>query len=126
MESFKNIPITDTRACLLAALRAIKDPDAAKAFEHNFKSLERLWETLSPDPCLYPHRDVYNWLCSIYIAWRRRQQGAAIKGTHEELSTKTREMINQNTTFMDTALALPTFKIDKDYIAKSFGVHRHP
>lgn len=118
MESFKGITIADTRECLLSALRAIKDPDAAKMFEHNFKSLERLWEAVSPDPCLYPHRYVYNWLCSIYIAHRRRQRGAAKRDTFGELSAKTRELIEQNTTFMDLANALPVFKIDKDYVAK--------
>ena len=38
-------------------------------------SLERLWEAVSPDPCLYPHRHQYNWLCGIYVAHRRRQRG---------------------------------------------------
>jgi type I restriction enzyme R subunit len=118
VESFKGIAIADTRECLLAALRAIKDPDAAKLFEHNFKSLERLWEAVSPDPCLYPHRYVYNWLCSIYIAHRRRQNGSAKRDTFGELSAKTRELIEANTTFMDVADALPVFKIDKDYVAK--------
>lgn len=118
MESFKDITIADTRECLLAALRAIKDPDASKIFEHNFKSLERLWEAVSPDPCLYVHRYVYKWLCGIYIAHRRRQRCADKKGTYGELSAKTRELIEENTTFMDMALALPVFKIDKDYIAK--------
>lgn len=118
MESFKDITIADTRECLLAALRAIKDPDAAKIFEHNFKSLERLWEAVSPDPCLYEYRHVYNWLCSIYIAYRRRKLGASKQGTYGELSAKTRELIEQNTTFMDTALSLPVFKIDKDYVTK--------
>jgi type I restriction enzyme R subunit len=118
MESFKGITIADTHECLLSALRAIKDPDAAKIFEHNFKSLERLWEAVSPDPCLYPHRYVYNWLCSIYIAHRRRQRGAAKRDTFGELSAKTRELIEQNTTFMDLANALPVFKIDKDYVTK--------
>lgn len=118
MESFKGITIADTRECLLAALRAIKDPDAAKIFEHNFKSLERLWEAVSPDPILYEHRYVYNWLCSVYIAHRRRQRGAAQRGTFGELSAKTRELIEQNTTFMDLVDSLPVFKIDKDYVAK--------
>lgn len=118
MASFKGITIADTRECLLAALRAIKDPDAAKIFEHNFKSTERLWEAVSPDPCLYEHRYVYNWLCSIYIAHRRRQRGASNKGTYGELSAKTRELIEENTTFMDLAESLPVFKIDKDYVAK--------
>ena len=116
MESFKGIIIADTRECLLSALRAIKDPDAAKVFEHNFKSLERLWEALSPDPCLYEHRFTYNWLCSIYIAHRRRQRGAANKATYGELSVKTRKLIEKNTTFMDKAESLPIFKIDKDYV----------
>jgi type I restriction enzyme R subunit len=118
MESFKGITIADTRECLLAALRAIKDPDAAKIFEHNFKSLERLWEAVSPDPVLYEHRYTYNWLCSIYIAHRRRQRGAASRDTFGELSAKTRELIEQNTTFMEIADSLPVFKIDKDYVTK--------
>ena len=63
MELFEGITIEDTRECLLAALRRLRDPDAAKNFEHNFKSLERLWEAVAPDPCLYPHRYQYNWLC---------------------------------------------------------------
>ena len=118
LESFKGVTIADTRECLLSALRAIKDPDAAKLFEHNFKSLERLWEAVSPDPCLYEHRYIYNWLCSIYIAHRRRQRGAGKRDTFGELSAKTRELIEENTTFMDLANALPVFKIDKDYITK--------
>ena len=76
MEMFKGIEIEDTRECLLAALRRLRDPEAAKNFEHNFKSLERLWEAVAPDPCLYPHRYHYNWLCGIYVAHRRRQRGS--------------------------------------------------
>lgn len=118
MESFKGITIADTRECLLAALRAIKDPEVAQTFEHNFKSLERLWEAVSPDPCLYEHRYTYNWLCSIYVAHRRRQRGTGKKDTFGELSAKTRQLIEENTTFMDVAQSLPVFKIDKDYVAK--------
>jgi type I restriction enzyme R subunit len=118
MESFKDITIIDTRECLLTALRAIKDPDAAKIFEHNFKSLERLWEAVSPDPVLYEHRYTYNWLCSVYIAHRRRQKGASKQDTYGELSAKTRALIEENTAFMDLADSLPVFKIDKDYVTK--------
>lgn len=118
MESFKDITIADTRDCLLAALRAIKDPDAAKIFEHNFKSLERLWEAVSPDPCLYEHRHVYNWLCGVYIAHRRRQRGVGQRDTYGELSAKTRQLVEENTAFIDLADSLPVFKIDKDYVTK--------
>lgn len=116
MGSFKGITITDTRECLLAALRCLRDPSAAKMFEHNFKSLERLWEAVSPDACLYPHTTEYNWLCSIYVAWRRRQRGS--RNTYGELAAKTRELIQQNTTFLKIAEELPVFRIDENYVAK--------
>ncbi len=116
LELFKDITIADTRDCLLAALRRLRDPDAAKNFEHNFRSLERLWEAVSPDPCLYPHRHEYNWLCSIYVAYRRRLRGS--RDTHGELAAKTRQLIQDNTTFMDLAESLPVFKIDADYVSK--------
>jgi type I restriction enzyme R subunit len=115
-ELFDGIAIEDTRACLLAALRRLRDPDAAKGFEHNFKSLERLWEAVAPDPCLYPHRHEYNWLCGIYIAHRRRQRGS--RDTYGELSAKTRQLIQENTTFVEIAESLPVFKIDADYVTK--------
>jgi len=116
MELFEGITIADTRECLLAALRRLRDPDAAKNFEHNFKSLERLWEAVAPDPCLYPHRHEYNWLCGIYVAHRRRQRGG--QDTYGELSAKTRQLIQENTTFLNIAESLPVFKIDKDYVTK--------
>jgi type I restriction enzyme R subunit len=116
MDLFDGITIADTRECLLAALRRLRDPDAAKNFEHNFRSLERLWEAVAPDPCLYPHRHQYNWLCGIYVAHRRRQRGS--KDTYGELSAKTRQLIQENTTFLDMAESLPVFKIDKDYVTK--------
>jgi type I restriction enzyme R subunit len=116
MELFQGIQIADTRECLLSALRRLSDPDAAQNFEHNFQSLERLWEAVAPDPCLYEYRYTYNWLCSIYIAYRRRQRGS--QSTYGELSVKTRQLIEENTTFVALAEALPVYKIDQDYITR--------
>ncbi|MDP9237587.1 MAG: hypothetical protein M3P30_09375 [Chloroflexota bacterium] len=116
MELFRGITIVDTRDCLLAALRRLRDPDAAKSFEHNFKSLERLWEAVAPDPSLYPYRFEYTWLCGIYVAHRRRQRGS--RDTYGELSAKTRKLIQENTTFVVIAESLPVFKIDQDYVTK--------
>jgi type I restriction enzyme, R subunit len=116
MEIFAGITRADTRECLLATLRRLRDPEIAKNFEHNFRSLERLWEAIAPDPCLYPHRHGYNWLCGIYVAHRRRQRGS--KNTYGELSAKTRQLIQENTAFVDIAESLPVFKIDKDYVTK--------
>ena len=109
METFDGITIEDTRECLLSALRRLRDSEAAKNFEQNFRSLERLWEAVSPDPCLYPHRLQYNWLCGIYIAYRRRQRGS--RDTYGELSAKTKVLIEENTTFVEMAQSLPVLKI---------------
>lgn len=116
METFQGVTIADTRECLLAALRKLSTAEAAKAFEQNFKSLERLWEAVAPDPCLYPHRHQYRWLCGIYIAHRRRKRGS--KDTYGELSFKTQQLIRENTTFVDLAESLPVFKIGTDYVTK--------
>ena len=116
LELFDGITIADTRDCLLAALRRVRDPEAAKSFEQSFRSLERLWEAVAPDPCLYPHRHQYNWLCGIYVAHRRRQRGS--QHTYGELSAKTRQLIQENTAFVDIAEALPIFKIDKHYVTR--------
>ena len=116
MATFEGIAIEDTRECLLTALRQLREPEAAKNFEQNFRSLERLWEAVSPDPCLYPHRIEYNWLCGIYVAHRRRQRGST--ATYGELSAKTKELIEENTTFVEMAESLPVLKIDQDYAGK--------
>jgi type I restriction enzyme, R subunit len=115
LEPFDGIPLDDTRTSFLAALRRLADPETAKTWESNFKSLERLYEAIAPDPCLYEHRYTYSWLCGIYVAHRRRQAGD--KGTYGELAAKTRELIQQNTTFTETANALPVYKIDADTIS---------
>lgn len=116
IEPFGGISINATRDCYLAALRRLRDPETAKGFERNFKSLERLWEAVSPDPSLYPYRHDYSWLCGIYVAYRRRQRGAT--RTYGELAAKTRELIEQHTEFLDVAEDLPVFKIDADYPKK--------
>ena len=113
METFDGIAIADTRECLLSALRRLREREAAKTFEQNFRSLERLWEAVSPDPCLYPHRFRYNWLCGIYVAHRRRQRGS--RNTYGELSAKTKALIEENTSFVEMAQSLPVLKIDQDY-----------
>ena len=88
----------------------------ASEFETQFKRMETLWESLSPDECLYDFRHDYTWLTSIYIAHRRRNRRAL--ATHEELSVKTRELIQQHTEFMEIAEQVPVYKIDANYLTK--------
>ena len=116
MKFFTGIKIEDTRDCLLASLRRLADPNTALEFETQFKRTEVLWEAISPDECLYPHRFRYTWLSSIYVAHKRRKRRSP--HTREELAAKTRELIQQNSTFMDIAEDVPTYKIGADYLTK--------
>lgn len=116
MVFFKGIKIEDTRDCLLASLRRLADQQAAQEFETQFKRTEVLWEAISPDECLYQHRFQYAWLCSIYVAHKRRKRRSP--ATREELAAKTRELIQQNTAFMDIAEDVPAYKIGADYLTK--------
>lgn len=109
MEPFTGIDSSPTRTNYLAALRRLREPEVAKSFEQNFKSLERLWEAVSPDPALYPHRHDYSWLCATFVAHRRR---AGATSTYGELAAKTRKLIEEHTEFIEVAEALPVFRID--------------
>jgi type I restriction enzyme, R subunit len=114
---FEGVGRQATRANYLAALRRLSDPDAAKAFEQDFRSLERLWEALAPDTSLYDHRHDYSWLCSVFVAYRRRKSGPT--DTYGELAAKTRRLIEQHTEFFETAEELPVFRIDGDYVEEA-------
>jgi len=116
MAPFFGIKIEDTRDCLVAALRRLADPKTGQDFEAQFKRTQALWEALSPDEYLYTYRHEYTWLCSMYIAHRRRNRRA--KASFEELSAKTRELIQQNTTFMEIAEEVPIYRIDADYLTR--------
>lgn len=77
----------------------------ASDFEHNFKSLERLWAAISPDPCLYL-ADTNTTGFAEYMS----PGGAAKRGgrdTYGELAAKTRQVIQENTTFVQIAESLP-------------------
>ena len=113
---FDGITRDSSRGVLLASLARLRDPDAARGFESSFKSLETLWEAVSPDPILYDLGRDFAWLSGVYVAHRRRQNGPVV--THEELAAKTRELIRENTTFVAEAEALPVYKIDAEYLTK--------
>jgi type I restriction enzyme R subunit len=114
MKFFEGIAIEDTRDCLLACLRRLAEEQTAREFEAQFKRTEVLWEAIAPDECLYPHRKSYAFLCTMYIAHRRRNR--RVQATHEELAAKTRQLIHDHIDVLDIAENLPVYKIDANYL----------
>src|SRR5262249_33178226 len=94
LKFFEGIRIEDTRDCLLACLRGRAEGQTAHELEAQFKRTEVLWEAVAPDECLSPHRKDYAFLCTMYIAHRRRNR--RVQATHEELAAKTRQLIREH------------------------------
>lgn len=117
LEHVAGIKLADTKDCLQACRTRLKDEAAWKAFKDDFRYLETLWEALAPDECLYPHRKDYSALCAVYVGCRRRND--RVEGTFEELGAKTRKLIRDNATFQEVVTAVPVYKIDADYLAKT-------
>lgn len=116
-EHIAGIALDDTKGCLTACRTQLQSEEAWKAFKDDFRHLETLWEALSPDECLYPHRKEYAALCAVYVGCRRRKD--RIDNTFEELGAKTRKLIRDNATFAEVMTATPVYKIDADYLAKA-------
>jgi type I restriction enzyme R subunit len=116
MAFFNGLKIEDTRDCLFEALRRIADFQRAEQFESQFKRTQVLWEALAPDECLYSHRREYAWLCGIYVAHRRRNRRRP--SVREDLAVKTRQLIQEHTTFMEIAEDVPVYRIDENYLLK--------
>ncbi|WP_420459090.1 type I restriction endonuclease subunit R [Neolewinella sp.] len=51
---------------LEAAQEAIKGDEKKDAFAADYKKLNKLWESLSPDPILTQYEDDYRWLSQVY------------------------------------------------------------
>jgi len=113
---FHGIARDGSRDSLFACLRRLLDPESALQFETQFKRTQVLWEAISPDESLYSYRHDYTWLCNIYIAHLRRNRRERV--SFEELSAKTRELIQQYTEFKDISDIVPVYRIDDNYLTQ--------
>lgn len=79
---------------LIQAQAALADDTVKDAFGSAYSVVSQLWEALSPDPMLKPHRDDYKWLTDVYESVRP----ADITGrlVWHALGAKTIELINEN------------------------------
>lgn len=113
---FHGIRRDGSRESLFACLRRLVNPEIALQFEAQFKRTQVLWEAISPDECLYPYRHDYAWICSVYIAHRRRNRREQV--SYEALAAKTREMIQKYTEFKGIVEMVPVYRIDDKYLTQ--------
>jgi len=79
---------------LLEAQQCLPDNTTRDKFAAEYSVLARIWEALSPDPCLSPYESEFKWLTQIYESVKP-VSGAGRLLWHR-LGAKTIELINQN------------------------------
>jgi type I restriction enzyme R subunit len=88
-------------------------------FEHGYRSLSQLWETLHPDAFLVEYELNYLWLSRIWIyyvnSFYPKAQGFE---TDPADGAKTRELIRQHVDVEQLKRDLPTYVLDADYLTK--------
>ncbi len=79
---------------LIAAQECVPDNERRDAFAADYSVLARLWEALSPDPCLQPYIAEYRWLTEVYESIKPPSGHGKL--LWHALGAKTIELIHQN------------------------------
>ena len=79
---------------LIAAQECVPDNERRDAFAADYSVLARLWEALSPDPCLQPYVAEYRWLTEVYESIKPPSGHGKL--LWHALGAKTIELIHQN------------------------------
>lgn len=79
---------------LMAAQQCLPDNDTRDKFAAEYSLLSRIWEALSPDPCLTPYEVDYKWLTNVYESVKPPSGNGKL--LWHALGAKTVDLIHQN------------------------------
>ena len=79
---------------LMAAQQCLPDNATRDKFAAEYSILGRIWEALSPDPCLTPYEKDFRWLTQVYESVKPVSGNGKL--VWHRLGAKTIELINQN------------------------------
>jgi type I restriction enzyme R subunit len=79
---------------LIAAQDCLPDNDTRDKFAAEYSVLSRLWEALSPDPCLGPYETDYKWLAQVYESVKPPSGNGKL--LWHALGAKTIELVHEN------------------------------
>jgi type I restriction enzyme R subunit len=79
---------------LMAAQQCLPNNEVRDKFAAAYSVLARIWEALSPDPCLAPYETDYRWLTMVYESVKPPSGNGKL--LWHALGAKTVELINQN------------------------------
>ncbi|MCB9689723.1 MAG: type I restriction endonuclease subunit R [Alphaproteobacteria bacterium] len=99
---------------LMAAQDCLPDNDVRDRFAGEFSVLAKLWEAISPDPCLQEHEVDYRWLSQVYTSVQ--PTSGTGKLIWHALGAKTIELIHQNVHVDAVRDDLETLVLDADLL----------
>lgn len=79
---------------LIEAQNCLPDNDTRDRLAAEFSALSRLWEALSPDPCLKPYEKDYRWLSQVYESVKPPSGNGKL--LWHALGAKTIELVHEN------------------------------
>lgn len=95
---------------LMAAQERLPNNETRDKFAAEYSVLARIWEALSPDPCLGPYETDYRWLTQVYESVKPPSGNGKL--LWHALGAKTVELINQNVHLESVRDDLETLVLD--------------
>jgi len=117
LKIFKSVKREDTHESLENALSLMINPEEAKKFEKNMKSLMKSYEMLKGEPFLIDYLPDYTWLVKIYVAYYKKFKKANVDELKiDSFSKKTVQLIQQTINVKQINDTYPTIGVDEGYI----------
>jgi len=99
---------------LIAAQECLPDNKTRDAFAAEYSTLSRLWEALSPDPCLNAYEEDYRWLTMVYESVKPPSGNGKL--LWHALGAKTIELVHRNVHLETVRDDLETLVLDADIL----------
>ena len=99
---------------LIAAQDCLPDNETRDKFAAEYSVLSRLWEALSPDPCLGPYQTDYKWLTQIYESVKPPSGNGKL--LWHTLGAKTIELVHENVNLETVRDDLDTLVMDAEVL----------
>jgi len=101
---------------LIAAQDCLPDNETRDKFAAEYSVLSRLWEALSPDPCLGPYETDYKWLTQVYESVKPPSGNGKL--LWHALGAKTVELVHANVHIEAVRDDLDTLVMDAEVLER--------
>lgn len=99
---------------LILAQECLPDNETRDKFAAEYSVLSRLWESLSPDPCLGPYENDYKWLTQVYESVKPPSGNGKL--LWHALGAKTIELVHENVHLETVRDDLDTLVMDAEVL----------